>query len=225
MMQNYSDVTQIGVDETSSKRGHNYISIFVDMAKSKVLFATEGKGAETLSAFKQDLIAHKGKQEQIKDVCCDMSPAFIAGTEKTFPSAEITFDKFHVLKIINEAVDEVRRQEQKDCPVLKKTRFIWLKNANGRTQKEEVTYRKLKDLNLKTIRAFHVKLNFQEFYNQPQETAEDFLKSWYFWATHSRLQPIIDAAKTIKRHWTGVLRWFKSKITNGVLEEKIDAKG
>jgi len=73
-------------------------------------------------------------------------------------------------------------------------------------------------LNLKTARAYHIRLNFQEFWQQPPEQAEAFLKKWYFWATHSRLQPMIEAARTIKRHWQGVLRWFTSQINNGILE-------
>ena len=73
-------------------------------------------------------------------------------------------------------------------------------------------------MNLKTAKAYQIKLTFQQLYEQPRERAEEFLKRWYFWATHSRLQPIIEAARTIKRHWDGVLRWFESGITNGVLE-------
>ncbi|MBW2593667.1 MAG: transposase, partial [Deltaproteobacteria bacterium] len=69
-----------------------------------------------------------------------------------------------------------------------------------------------------TSRAYHIRLNFQELYQQPAATAEAFLKKWYFWATHSRLEPIKEAAYTIKRHWNGVLRWFTSKINNGILE-------
>jgi transposase len=76
----------------------------------------------------------------------------------------------------------------------------------------------VKKLNLKTCRAYHIRLNFQDFFTQPTECAEPFLKKWYFWATHSRLQPIKDAAYTIKRHWAGVLRWFHSRINNGMLE-------
>lgn len=218
--QDYSEVTQVGVDETASKKGHNYISVFVDMEKSKVLFATEGKDAKTVGAFREDLEAHGGCAAQIKEACCDMSPAFISGIEENFEQANITFDKFHVMKIINNAVDEVRRQEQQIRPELKKTRYLWLKNpANLSLKQEEVLSNlQIKTLNLKTTRAYQIKLAFQDFYQNPIETAEGFLKKWYFWATHSRLHPIIDAAHTIKRHWEGVLRWFESRITNGVLE-------
>jgi transposase len=68
------------------------------------------------------------------------------------------------------------------------------------------------------MRAYHIRLNFQEFWQQPIDQAEHFLKKWYYWATHSRLEPIIEAANTIKQHWNGILNWFKSNITNGVLE-------
>lgn len=216
----FSAVTEVGVDETSSRRGHNYVSVFVDMQTPKVLFATEGKDASTLERFKTDLKEHQGNPSDIREVCCDMSPAFISGVEKHFPEAHLTFDKFHVLKIINEAVDEVRRQEQQNRPELKRTRYIWLKNPGNLKENQAATLAALqvKNLNLKTARAYHIRLNFQEFWNQPLQEAEAFLKKWYFWATHSRLEPIKKAAYTIKRHWAGILRWFTSKINNGILE-------
>ncbi len=216
----HSSVKHVGVDETSSKRGHNYVSLFVDLDESKIVFATEGKDASTVKAFQQDLITHNGAPEAVTEFCSDMSPAFIKGVKECFPTAHLTFDKFHIMKIINEAVDEVRRQEQKERPELMRTRYIWLKNQNNLKSVQLKTLEELqvKKLNLKTCRAYHIRLNFQDFFTQPTGTAEPFLKKWYFWATHSRLQPIKEAAYTIKRHWDGVLRWFHSRINNGMLE-------
>ncbi|MBU1150858.1 MAG: ISL3 family transposase [Proteobacteria bacterium] len=216
----FSAVTEVGVDETSSKRGHNYVTLFVNPDSSKVLFATEGKDASTIERFKTDLASHQGDPSRIREVCCDMSPAFISGVEKHFPEAYLTFDKFHVLKILNEAVDEVRRQEQQSRPELKRTRYLWLKNPGNLKANQAAILEALqvKKLNLKTARAYHIRMNFQEFWNQPLQVAEAFLKKWYFWATHSRLEPIKDAAYTMKRHWDGILRWFTSKINNGILE-------
>ena len=216
----FSAVTAVGVDETSSKRGHNYVSVFVDMKSSQILFATEGKDASTLERFKTDLEAHHGDPACIHEVCCDMSPAFTSGVEKHFPEAHLTFDKFHVLKIINEAVDEVRREEQQSHPELKRTRYLWLKNPGNLKEHQVATLAALqvKNMNLKTARAYHIRLNFQEFWNQPLQEAEIFLTKWYYWATHSRLEPIKKAAYTIKRHGDGILRWFTSKIINGILE-------
>lgn len=217
---NHENVCHVDMDETSSKKGHNYVSVFVDIEHSKVLYATEGKDASTVQRFKQDLSEHGGDPEAIKEMCCDMSPAFISGIEKHFPNAELTFDKFHLTKIINEAVDKVRREEQKGHPELRRSRYAWLKNPKNlkASQAEIIEALTVKKLNLKTSRAYHIKLNFQELYNQADETAEAFLKKWYFWATHSRLEPIKEAAYTIKRHWKGVLRWFTSRINNGILE-------
>jgi transposase len=216
----HSQVKQVGMDETSRRRGHKYVSLFVDLEGPRVLFATDGKDASTVKRFKQDLIDHGGDPGAIEEMCCDMSPAFISGVEKQFPEASLTFDKFHVMKIINDAVDQVRREEFKDRIELKGTRYIWLKNQTNlkESQSELLEQLTIKRLNLKTSRAYHIKLNFQEMYQQPFEFAEAFLKKWYFWATHSRLEPIIKAAKTVKRHWDGVLRWFTSKINNGILE-------
>ena len=218
--QDYSRVCKVGMDETSSKRGHNYITVFVDMDKSKVLFATSGKDAATVSAFKDDLEAHGGAAGNIRQACCDMSQAYIRGIEDTFDNAAITFDKFHILKVINEAVDEVRRMEQKTRPELKKTRYAWLKNPRNLKAKQQAVIETLTvpKLKLKTAKAYQIKLTFQDLYDQPKDKAEEFLKRWYFWATHSRLQQMIEAARTIKRHWDGVLEWFDSGITNGVLE-------
>lgn len=215
-----SDVTQVGMDETSSKRGHHYVSIFVDLDERGVLFATEGRQAATVDAFKEDLQEHGGDAASIREVSCDMSPAFISGVGKNFENAQITFDKYHVTKIVNDAVDDVRRQEQKERPDLKGTRYVWLKNQDHLTdqQAEMLGPLVLPKLNLKTARAYQIKLNFQELWEQEPEDAEAFLKKWYFWATHSRLEPMIEAAKTIKRHWDGVLRWFVSRINNGILE-------
>ena len=216
----YSEVQEVGFDETSSKRGHDYVSLFVDLAGPNILFATPGKDSSTVKRFKEDLIKHGGSEENIKQMCCDMSPAFIKGVEEQFPEAELTFDKFHIVKVVNDAVDKVRREEQKEHPELARSRYAWLKNPQNLTQKQADKLNSLivKKLNLKTTRAYHIKLNFQEIFNQPLEAAEPLLKKWFFWATHSRLQPIIDAAYTIKRHWNGVLQWFKSQITNGILE-------
>jgi len=216
----YSDIKQVGVDETSSKRGHNYVSIFVDLEKSKTIFATEGKDSATVVSFKDDLIEHGGNPDGIQDVSCDMSPAFIKGVEENLPNAKITFDKFHITKMINTAVDEVRRQEQTDHPELKNTRYIFLKNPENLTLKQADRLKdlKLKDFHLKTVRAYHIRLSFQELWNQTLDQAEAYLKKWYYWATHSRLEPIKEAAYTIKRHWNGIINWFKSGINNGILE-------
>jgi len=214
-----SEVYRVGMDETASRRGHNYISLFFDMDQSQLLYATSGKGSDTVENFSKDLTAHKGKPKSILQVCCDMSPAYISGVGKQFPQAEITFDRFHIMKIINSAVDQVRRQEVDTQPLLKKTRYIWLKNPGNLTAWQQNTMDSLATLHLKTARAYQIKLTLQELFLQPnRQEGEAFLKRWYYWATHSRLPPIVAAAKTIKNHWDGVLNWFDSQLTSGLVE-------
>jgi len=215
----FSKVTTIGLDETSNKRGHNYITLFVDLDKSKVIHATEGKDSSTVKTFKEVFEEHNGNTTSVENISCDMSPAFIKGVNEQFPNAEITFDKFHVIKKINEAVDEVRRVELKENLLLKGTRYIWLKNPKNLTVKQQEAMQPLSKMNLKTLRAYNIKLNLQEFYEiGDEEAALSHLNKWFFWATHSRLEPMKQAAYFIKRHWAGITQYTKSKITNGVLE-------
>jgi transposase len=215
----FSGVTDIGVDETSCRKGHHYITLFVDVKESKVLFATEGKDKETVSRFRQDLTQHQGDPDQIENFCSDLSPAFISGVTGHFPNADLTFDKFHIVKIVNEAVDEVRRSESKDNPWLKGTRYLWLKNPGNLSTKQRNKLDSLKDLHSKTSRAYAIKLPFQGLFEQPDiNTAQVYLKKWYWWASHSQLEPVTKAAKTVKTHWNGILNWFNSRMNNGVLE-------
>lgn len=215
----FSNVSNVGLDETSSKRGHNYITLFVDLAKSKVLFATEGKDASTIKSFKNSIENHGGAVSSIKNISCDMSPAFISGAKTHFPDAHITFDKFHVIKRINQEVDQVRREESRENALLKGTRYLWLKNPKNLTVRQTEQMTPLSKSKTKTLRAYNIKLSLQEFYEiTDHEAAEAHLKKWFYWATHSRLKPMIDAAYFVKRHWDGVLRYTTSRITNGVLE-------
>ncbi len=215
----HSTVSRAAFDETSARRGHDYVSLFVDLDGPRVLFVANGKDAATVGAFADDLKAHGGDPARIEEVCMDMSAAFIAGAAAHLPQAEITFDRFHIVKIINEGVDEVRREEQKSRPELKQSRYVWLKNETNLSSGQRELRDSLARSNLKTARAYQIRLTFQEFYQQPtRKDAEVFLKKWYFWATHSRLPPMIDAARTVKRHWNGILRWHDSKIANGILD-------
>jgi transposase len=209
----------VAIDETAPRRGHHYISLFVDIDCARVVFVTEGKDAETVAAFADDLRAHGGDPDAVAEVCIDMSPAFIKGTADSLPNAAITFDKFHAVKIINDAVDQVRRTERKDHKLLAGTRYLWLRNPDRLSERQKVMFESLPMCHLKTARAYRIRLAFQELYEQSStEAGAAFLQRWYFWATHSRLPPIIDAARTVKRHSDGILRWFHSKIANGLIE-------
>lgn len=216
--EDYHDVKSVGVDETSRKRGHKYVSIVADLDRSKVVFVTEGKGSEVIGKFSNDFHNHNGDPDSIREVCCDMSPAFIEGVEQCLPNARITFDRFHVTKIVNEAVDKVRREEQKEHPALKKSRYVWLKNPENLKASQRDQLEELSQLNLKTSKAYQFKLNLREFWKLPYREAMCFLMNWVTWALNSGLEPIAEAARTILRHWEGIVAFTKTKISNGVLE-------
>lgn len=220
-LNDYSEVKIVGIDETSQKKRHNYISLFVDLKEKKTIFIAQGKDSQTIKAFSEDFKIHNGFVENISDVSCDMSPAFIKGVKENLPNATITFDKFHILKIINEAVDEVRRQESRINEILKGKRYIFLKNSKNLSKKQQnqLESLSLSKLNLKSIRALRIREAFQHIYSASTEYEFNLLlKKWYYWATHSKLEPIKKVAKTIKSHWDGVIAWKISQINNGILE-------
>jgi len=142
----------------------------------------------TIKRFTEDLEAHKGTKENITDVSCDMSPAFIKGIEKNLKNAKITFDKFHLVKIINTAVADVRKAESKENELLKGTKNIFNKNHENMTM-AQFKYLdeklELKGLRLKTVRTFHLRESSQGIYLS--DTKNEFiskLNKWYSWAAH-----------------------------------------
>ena len=214
-----SRVRNIGIDETSKKKGHDYITVFVDLDEEKVLFATPGKDNTTIKRFVVDLEKHKGDPGNIKAATIDLSPAYIKGVGEQLPNAEITHDHYHVVALVNKALDEVRREEVKNQTVLKNSRYFWLKNPQNLKKSQAKKLTSLSQMNLKTARAYRIKLALQGIYKlkSPGE-AEQQLKKWYFWATHSRLPAIVKVAKTIRQHWRGILNYFKDRLTNGLVE-------
>jgi transposase len=219
--EDFKDIDKIGMDETSRAKGHEYITLFVDLNKRRTIYITEGKSNTTVKDFKEDFEEHNGDVNNIENVSCDMSPAFIKGVKENLPNAQITFDKFHILKIINEAVNKVRQQELSTNNLLKGTKYIWLKNQDNLTKKQKDLLDELtmSNMNLKTLRAYNIRQSFQDIYQaNTQDEFITYLNKWYFWATHCQLEPIVKAAKTVKRHWDGIVKWFESKINNGILE-------
>ena len=216
----YAEVTQVGCDETSSRKGHNYVTIFADMDTGEVLFATAGKDSGTIKAFTEELPKHKAHPKQIKEVAIDMSPAFISGVSEYLPQASITFDKFHVIQALNKAQDEVRRMEQKKNPLLTSSRYIWLKNPENLTEKQKKQLETLRYENLKTAKVYQMKLIFQDIYRTiwEPEAAREAIKKWLAWAVRSRLEPVKRFAKTVKSHFAGIMRYFTSRLTTGTME-------
>jgi transposase len=213
-------VHAVGIDETSSRKGHDYITLFVDLERSRLLFATPGKDASTVARFRADFVAHGGKPETLRELCCDMSAAFLKGISETLPGVPVTLDRFHLVQLVNEAVDKTRRAERGDAPELKGHRYDFLRHPD-RLSEEQMGFLSAqmeRSRTLKTVRAFRLKLVFLEVFTQPLRTAAGYLRRWCQWARRSRLPEMVRVAQTIQQHWNGVLRWFTSRISNGVLE-------
>jgi transposase len=213
-----SDVRRIAADETSARRGHDYISLFVDMARRKVIYVTEGKDAETVKAFADFLEAHGGDRKAISDASIDMGAAFEAGIKQNFPNAEITFDKFHVIKLANEAVDQVRREEARNNFQIKGRRYIFLKNVDRLTPEEKEALSALEAQNLDTIQAMQIRMNLQQLFAMDAKAARRFLNRWNTWVQVCDLGPMKKLAKTIMAKSNGILRAIETGLSNGVLE-------
>jgi transposase len=226
-------VRAVVVDETSQARGHDYVTIFVEPGEkeARVLFVTPGRDHSVFSRFRQDLKAHKGAVGKIRDVCMDMSAAFRKGAELTLPRAHISYDPFHVVKLVSEAVDEVRRAEQQreDGAVLKGTRYTWLKNPGDLTVKQVTRLVRLSELNLATVTAYHMRLNLREAWRAGSATAaRKVLGKWCGWVkrasrpardgTPSILDPMRKAAQTIRANMRGILNYYRRRLTSGVIE-------
>jgi transposase len=218
--EDFSAVTSVGLEETAARCGHDYISLFHDLNVGRLLFACEGRKAEVVAQFADDLQAQGACADNIRNVCIDLSASYSAGVRKHLPLAAITFDEFHLIQLVNKAVDEVRRQEVKEVPQLKRSRYTWLKDKHDWSRNPILQYAALSPLNLKTHRAYRLKETLRELFATAQtaDEAEGLLNKWYSWARRSRLAPINKVAKTLKDHWQGILNAFNSKLTNGRVE-------
>lgn len=219
--EDFSGVKRIGIDETSVKKGHNYATFFFDLDQKKLLFGTEGKDNETVKAFIADLKAHSGDPEQITDAAIDMSKAFIKGVKEQLPNAVTTFDKFHLIKLMNEALGKVRAAEAREFPDdLKKTRYLFLKNHENLTLEEQGRIDTLiANQCHKSVEAYTHKLNLQNVYfAENRQEAEILLQQWCKKTSKSSIGLIQKMAKTVKEHWDGILSHFDSGLTSGYLE-------
>jgi len=212
-----TDLTKVGFDETSTRKGHNYITTMVDLKQRRVLFATEGKGADCISKSVAYLEHKKVAIQDISQVCIDMSPAFISGCKTYLPNAAITFDKFHVVKEVNKAMDELRKLERVGNQMLSKHKYTFLKNKLSPKIKSE------RDLLLefypKLGEGYRLKILFSDFWDlKDKEEAESYLAFWCDLADDSGIFPFQKVVKTIKSHWSGIINYIESRINNGILE-------
>jgi transposase len=216
--EDFHDVTSLAMDETSSRRGHRYVTVFADMGTKRVIFATPGKGKDTVGRFTTDFHEHNGDSDYVREICMDMSPAFISAATDCMPNAAITFDRFHVMKLANAALDDVRRTDTLENPYLKGSRYLWLHNPENLTIDQRLQLSNLQKINRKTARGYQLVLNLRMFWDVSLDRAEEYLEEWCSWAMRSRLEPFKALVKTTRNHWSGIMNYHLSKMTTGFME-------
>jgi transposase len=185
-----SKTTNICVDETASRRGHEYITIVVDGATRKVLFACEGRDKSTLSRFADILVQHGGDPRAITAAAIDMGNPYIGGMRDNFPNASMVFDRFHVTQWMNKAVDRVRRSESRREEILTGTKFLFMKRHDRLNKQERIQLKEFIDQRKKTAIAYQLRTLWDDFYKQDnKEAAKGFLKAWVNAAIESKLYP------------------------------------
>jgi transposase len=212
-------ICRLGVDETSSKKGHSYVTVGVDLDAKRVIHVTQGKDKQTLANIAKHLISKGCQPNQVEQLSMDLSPAFIAGAAQSFPEAKITFDRFHVVKLLNEAMDTVRKGERKEHAMLKGHKYTFLRNHDNLSDKRKKQLSQMVTLYPTLGAAYRLKTLFNDLWTMPDKTAADeFLTDWCAQVKLAGIAAFDKFAKTVRAHWWGIIEFAHSRITNGILE-------
>jgi len=225
----HEPVRLVGVDETSFQKRHEYVTVVADVEGGRVLWVGDDRRKRTLVKYWESL--PEAEREELEEVVMDMWEPYISATEAAVPEAasKIVFDRFHVVKHLNEAVDKVRRAEHRRLRKagddrLKGTKYVWLKGRARRGPKDWLAIRELRAAGLKVGRAWAIKEAALKLWTYRSKTwARKHFRKWYFWATHSRLEPMIRVARMMKRHLEGILNFLRYRTTNA-LSEALNSK-
>lgn len=216
-----SEVKALAIDETSCQRGHHYLTLAADADRRSVVFVAAGRGSDTLDTLADHLRAHHAMPEQIESVSIDMSPAYIRGVTEYLPAARITFDKFHVVAHASAALDRVRRQEQRTDPALKGLRWSLLKDRDrlNAAQRSDLDALIAKATTKRTARAWLYREHLREILERKQiNVVSSLLRQWCSNVMRSKVEPMKDVARMIRRHFDGIVAWAQTRRTNGFLE-------
>jgi len=214
-----SEVTQLGFDETSRRKGHQYVTVAVDLAQRRVIHVVEGKNKQTIGEIKTYLENKGVTAAQISQASIDLSPAFTSGIKEQFPHAAITYDRFHVVKLLNEAMDTVRKQERREHDELKGHKYTFLKNPGTLSDKKQASLDELITLFPTLGKAYRLKVLFNDLWDMPDKAAATaFVEHWCAEVEQSKIKPFMDFAKTVKAHLSGIVNFVETQITNAILE-------
>ena len=213
----------IGIDEVSYHKGHKYATLVYDLDRSCVVWIGQGKGRETIDRFFNEALSDYQKA-RIQSACCDMSQAYIGAIETHCPNATLVLDRFHIVKSLNEAVDEVRKEQWREATeanrkALKGMRWLLYRHSSNRTREDTRNLKALDKHNRRIYRAWRLKEEFEHFWDYKATwAAERFLKRWTKSALLSRLAPMRKFVHTLRKHQQAVVAFIDTRVTNAIAE-------
>lgn len=228
----WNSLERLGVDETSTRKGHKYGTVFIEIEgvetsrghgaskAARLLLFTPGKDKETFSEFAAELDRRGVPASQIQEIAMDMSKAFIAGAGEHFPEAQLCFDRFHVMKLCGEATDKVRKEVAKESGGLPKG-AMWALRGNPENLKEEQRQLRTEICkeHSKIARCLSIREFLADMWNyQKVEDAEHHFNSVISWCSRSRLEAFVKLGRTLKRHRDGILGYFNNYTTSAAIE-------
>jgi transposase len=217
--QRLDQVELASLDETSFKKGHNYFTILTDVERKKVVGVGKGKDGNAVQQAINEMESRSSMADKVEQVGIDLSPAFIGACMDKFENARIVFDRFHVEQMLSKAVDSVRQLETDANKQLRKSKYLWLRNASSlkANQQERVHY-------LSTVfpvlgEAYRLKEAYKEIFNNvKKDDAIEALEHWISMVNESKIYPLINFVKSLKAHWSGVIQYFEKRSSNGFAE-------
>lgn len=221
----FSNVSCVGGDEMAARKGHKYISVFADLIKKRVLFATEDRDAGVFPQFIEALEAHNGHRHALTEVSLDLSPAYLKGVRENCRNATVVHDKYHVIANLILATERVRRREQKQRPELKDSRWLLRKNPENLNAEQAAELAVLTQSNLASVKAYQMRLAFQDAYRLPSASAaRRRLAAWCRWVRLGRQKfgalftEMEKFAASVERHLEGILAHWRHGLTNAFME-------
>jgi len=223
-----SELVHVGVDEMSRRKGHHYLMVFADLVQKRVVFATEGKDHTTFQRFAAEILQHNGHPKAITAVAMDMSAAYQKGAREELGNARIVIDPFHVSALVSQAVDEVRRREAAAGAqtTLQKTIYLFRKNPENLSEREQERLDELDLKHLATGQAYLIRLELRDIYQHTikPERARERLERWVKWVRRKcerfgeALAPLLKVAHTVEQHLEGILAHWSGWLSTAFLE-------
>lgn len=217
------DMKSIGVDEISYRKGMKYATVVYDLDRGCVVWVGKGKGEKTIEEFFTEKLSKK-QREKIEWASCDMSETYMGAIKTYCQNATLVLDRFHIVKGLNTAMDEVRKREWRESAEferksLKGLRWLLFKHSRNRTKKDTHILNELRKGNRRIHRAWVLKDEFEQIWEYVSvSAAENFLKNWITAALRSRLEPLRRYARTLRKHFEHVIAYVRRRLTNAVAE-------